>query len=128
MPPKPPKATLSISATGVVGIGIIADPTLSRPSAGATLKSGTIGWGDGDTTAWSGKPAKESHIYQKEGLYTVVLTIWDTKGMSGSTTASITVMPPTPLPPAPQPPPIPAAPTNVVASPGDSLVTVQWSP
>lgn len=113
MPPKAPIASLTLSPLSVaLGQPIVADPTGSKAARGATLKSGSLGWGDGDQTLWTGKPSLESHSYQKDGTYTVVLTIWDTKGMSGSTTASITVMPAVPLPgpndppvPAPEPPP-----------------------
>lgn len=129
MPPRPPQVVFDrASYAARVGEAVIVDLRTSKPSPGATLKSGHISWGDGDGGTWTGKPARESHIYQQVGTFTITVTITDTKGQAavGTRTASITVMPPTPLPPTPQPPPIPGSPTNVQAIPGDAQITVQW--
>jgi hypothetical protein len=113
--PKPTTAKLNGPYTGSVGQSLIVDPTGSRPAPGATLKNGSIGWGDGDVTNWTGKPALESHVYQKAGTFSVVLTVWDTKGKTAtaSTTATIAATPPPPDPipdPAPIPDPTPTPP------------------
>ncbi len=113
MPPKPTTAKLNGPYSGTVGQALTVDPTASTAQPGSTLKNGSIGWGDGDVTNWTGKPAVESHVYQKAGSFTVVLTVWDTKGRTSTatSTADITATPPIPTPEPPIPTPIPPIPS-----------------
>ncbi len=133
MAPKQTTAKLNGPYSGTVGQSITVDPTGSTSAPGSTLKNGTIGWGDGDTAEWGGKPAVESHVYQKAGSFTVVLTVWDTKGRRSTVDAMATiadVVAPTPTPtpdpvPVPDPTPVPV-PDKPAAAPTVECKVAGW--
>lgn len=43
------------------------DPTASSPQKGRSLVSGSIQWGDGSSTPWTGVPVLQSHTYSAAG-------------------------------------------------------------
>ncbi|HLG18011.1 MAG TPA: PKD domain-containing protein [Blastocatellia bacterium] len=70
-------------------------------------------FGDGST----GTGASTSHVYVSSGNYTATVTVTDNDGATASASVLITVNKAIP----------PAAPTNLVLSPGTSHVTVKWT-
>lgn len=85
--------TATIYAGSPVTIGIAVN------DVDGNLASGSLQWGDGASVSWTTvAPTSLTHTYAAAGSYSIRATVQDTLGMIGSTTASITVQPPTPLP------------------------------
>jgi len=100
---EPPVVMFSISSSSApIGTEIIFDASASTDDSGIA----TFDWDFGDDTSATGEST--SHEYSTEGTYTVLLTITDTVGNTGSSTADITITPasedPTDDPPEEEPP------------------------
>ncbi len=102
-----PTIRLSIQTSPIVA-GLPMTVGISITDLDLNLATGSIQWGDGITQTWGQLPPTSlTHTYAAAGAYLIAADVKDTLGMRGSTSASITVMPPTPLPPATNPPPDP---------------------
>lgn len=86
---QPPVARLTITpASGVAPVAVTVDSTSSSDPDGNVV-SGTISFGDG--TVVSGQLA--SHTYSSGGTYTIIATVTDDRGASGTSMTTITVAP-----------------------------------
>lgn len=60
--------------------------------------SGLLQWSDGLSVGWQSlAPTTLTHTYALPGSYQIAASVRDTSGMTGATTVSITVQPPTPV-------------------------------
>jgi hypothetical protein len=118
LPNQGPVACLTLPPDPCAGVALTVDPRESFDPNGELI-SGQLEWGDGEINVWSGIPPLLSHTYAAAGVYSLLLTITDEAGMTGSLTSFLTVMPPTPLPPIPPRPPEPGGNVILVAAGGD---------
>ena len=93
-------ATLSGGVEGATAATLSAIFSAADLNAPATDFSGTINWGDGNTTAFDSSAVSGgngsftvsgSHVYAEEGDYTATVTIDDTSGQHEAETATTTV-------------------------------------
>lgn len=83
-----PTAVMVVSKTG--GLNVQADGSASTSSGGTTITTYTFNFGDG-TASISGTNSIASHTYASLGTYTVRLTVTDSLGRTGTSSASVTV-------------------------------------
>lgn len=83
-----PAAVLIVNKTG--GLNVQGDGSGSTSQGGRTITNYTFNFGDG-TASVSGTSSVVPHAYSVAGSYTVRLTITDSLGRSGTTTATVTV-------------------------------------
>src|SRR5438093_13323283 len=67
---------------------------LSNSSAGGSISTSKIGWGDGKTDNLSGRATGATDIYTTAGTYTVTVTSTNNNGKSTVKTLSMTVSAP----------------------------------
>jgi PKD repeat protein len=113
-PNQPPIAMLTVVSARYESEDVIVSTAGTRDPEGGTV-SGTIDWGDDETTTYL--PAKEgyAHLYAAAGTYTLTLTVRDSVGAETHAIATVTlVVEPDPSPlPDPDDPPGDPAPENV---------------
>jgi PKD repeat protein len=86
---QPPVSRLTVTpASGIAPVQVTADSTASSDADGKVV-SGTISFGDG--TVVSGQVA--SHTYSNGGTYTIIATVTDDRGASGTSLMTVTVAP-----------------------------------
>jgi len=85
--------TISLSATPTTGAAIllVSASTAGSKDPDGTLASSRLDFGDGTVLS----AASGSHNYSKSGTYVLKATVTDNLGASSSTSATITVKPPT---------------------------------
>lgn len=103
----PPAASFTHSCTGAT---CSFDSSASTDDVSITSRS----WNFGDSTTGSGTTA--SRTYAASGTYSVVLTLTDNAGQTGTQTQSVTVTTSVPTP------------ANVAATASGTTVTIAWTP
>ena len=83
-----PSFTLVVTNPGTHTVQ--ADGSASTAAGGATVTGYTYSWGDGTSTAGG---AIQSHAYGAAGTYPVTLTVTDSLGRSGASTATSVIVP-----------------------------------
>jgi hypothetical protein len=84
-----PTATISIiTPTPTAGSGVIFEPNITASPNGAVTE---YEWDFGDGTIQMGTPSQINHTYTSGGTYTVKLKIKDVKGVTNTTTVTVTV-------------------------------------
>jgi adhesin/invasin len=107
-------ADITVSVTGAPTVSVTASPetpAIDQPvtfsievtpaTDGPPVQSISIDYGDGDRQSLGTSSTTASHIYDKEGTYTVKVTVRDTTGQESSQVLVIAVVPepvPTPTP------------------------------
>ena len=90
---KPPVASFSVAPTRPwPGLYTTFDASASTDSLGTITK---YAWNFGDGSTGEGKHV--SHVYDRPGTYTIVLTVTDNDGMTASTTQRVEVISPSPI-------------------------------
>jgi PKD repeat protein len=74
----------------VINSAVNFDASGSRPASGHLITGYKWNWGDGTSSSESSSPLA-SHTYTAQGSYTVVLTVTDESGQTGTKTESIDV-------------------------------------
>jgi PKD repeat protein len=82
-----PVANLTLSETAVVAPTTVTASTAASTDADGTIASSVIAWGDGSTSTGT----SASHLYSKDGTYTVTATVTDNKGAKSTATSTVTV-------------------------------------
>jgi PKD repeat protein len=82
--------TANLVITNTAGTSITADGSGSTALGGTTIATYTFIWGDG-TPNTTGAAASVPHTYAAPGSYTVRLTVTDSLGRTGTTTALATI-------------------------------------
>jgi hypothetical protein len=86
------------SSTGTVTVATFTDAAITNPTTGDF--SGTINWGDGDTTPFTSANISENdgvfsvtgaHTYAGEGSYAIGIAVTDTNNVTGNASDSATV-------------------------------------
>jgi len=113
-PTQPAPLTVNIVATQVAP-DTFDFASSAIPSSGAVISSYQWAFGDGTT----GSGPTSSHQFTISGVYPVVLTVTDSKGVRGTSTKNVTVTGTTPAP-APTPPP-PSGASVIKMPPATSL-------
>jgi PKD repeat protein len=86
-----PTATfVSSPSAPSVGTQVLFDASLSRAGTGHTIVSYQWQWGDGESTNPTTSP-NEDHDYQSAGLFSVILTVTDEIGQSGTVSKTLKV-------------------------------------
>lgn len=88
VPATPPTASYSYSRAGLT---LSVDGTASSAVTPATVSSYDWNWGDGTT---HGTASTATHTYAAAGTYSVVLTVTDSNGLTGTQTQSIVISAP----------------------------------
>jgi hypothetical protein len=115
---QPPIPSLKITHSSSDPYKVHADASGTADTDQTTPWEFDFNWGDktADTTTYAPQEFA-SHTYSLAGPYTVAVTVFDFAFNQGTTTQAVTV------PIATQP----GAPSNVVATAGDTAATVSWS-
>jgi hypothetical protein len=84
----PPQGTITALQPAVFSVSVAAGTT------GAIIRNVTISWGDGRQTSLGAISAQTSvtHVYEEEGLYTVVATATDASGFTEQVQTSVLVL------------------------------------
>ena len=99
-----PTASLTLVGTAIVNQA--ATVTVSATPGSGSFVSGTLSWGDGDSTIWTGAPAESyTHTYTATGIKTATLTIVNSRGDAQTAQATIDVQVATVNDPPPAAPP-----------------------
>jgi PKD repeat protein len=85
-----PTPSFTVVVTNPGTHSVQADGSASTASGGATVTGYTFSWGDGTSTAGG---AIQSHSYGAAGTYPVTLTVTDSLGRSGASTATSVIVP-----------------------------------
>jgi parallel beta-helix repeat protein len=87
-----PMATFTVDPVeNVTGSTFSFDASASESQSKSTIKSYQWNYGDGNTKDASGSPLA-SHIYTSSKVYTITLTVKDSKDMTNSTTRQVSVI------------------------------------
>jgi PKD repeat protein len=93
-PNKPPVAAFQVDrVSGEVPLTVSFDGSKSYDPEGEVL---TFSWGFDDGSPVDGRGPAVTHTYSRQGTYTATLTVTDSLGLSGQTSAVITVSAPEP--------------------------------
>lgn len=84
---EPPLANAGVDQTVTTGAGVILDGSSSRDPDGSIV---SYEWDLGDGTSSVGRTV--THVYSKEGVYTVVLTVADNSGTEATDTVTIKII------------------------------------
>src|SRR4029079_617997 len=87
-----PKAVIDGPLSATVNEPLVVDPTGSQPPKGQSLVSGTLQWGDGEMSNWSGIPTVTSHIYKVAGTFALTLTVVSSTGKSATVSTTATIL------------------------------------
>jgi PKD repeat protein len=90
--PPPPPPSLTASFTESLSNPLVGQTVSYTGSASAGTSPYSYAWDFGDSATGSGSSA--SHIYQAAGIYTVVLTVTDAKGLVANANSTVTVTSP----------------------------------
>jgi len=90
-PVESPTASFTVTPTEPkVGVDATFDASASSANGGTIL---TYQWDFGDGNSTSLGDPTITHAYGSEGIYNVTLTVFDSEGLSGSTSQNVTVVP-----------------------------------
>jgi PKD repeat protein/uncharacterized protein YraI len=98
--PIPPKAVIQGPSRAVAGDEVTFSAIGSEVAAGSHIQS--VNWDFGDGSSAQG--VSVTHVFAKAGIYNIVLTVTDDKGLSDNDTQQIRISDESSTPEAPQPP------------------------
>ncbi len=98
--PIPPKAVIQGPSRAVAGDEVTFSAIGSEVAAGSHIQS--VNWDFGDGSSAQG--VSVTHVFAQAGIYNIVMTVTDDKGLSDNDTQQIRISDETSTPEAPQPP------------------------
>ncbi len=98
--PIPPKAVIQGPSRAVAGDEVTFSAIGSEVAAGSHIQS--VNWDFGDGSSAQG--VSVTHVFDRAGIYNIVLTVTDDKGLSDNDTQQIRISDESSTPEAPQPP------------------------
>lgn len=101
-PNQPPDAVLVVTSARYVADAVVVSTLGTADPEGVTV-SGTLSWGDGQSTAYDPSTEVYSHMYVAAGTYTLTLTVRDSLGAEDRALATVTLV----VAPDPEDPPDP---------------------